>query len=150
VWLPPGGHVEEGERPQVSALRETFEETNMRDIILLDIKAGDLQLQAGEQKQLQFSRTTEQEELFLEPFALIEEKICETDKDVAHFHIDYVYVGRLQYTQDIQVLASEVSDAQWIKLDCEIIDKLNTFSNIKMILRRLVAIKDHIVLEKTG
>ncbi len=149
VWLPPGGHVEEGELPQVAALRETFEETRIQDIVLLDVKAGDLGLQSEGEKQLHFSRKTEQEELFLEPFALIEERIPETDKDVVHFHIDYVYVGQLQYVQRVQFLATEVSDAQWVKLDWEIIDKLETFSNIKVILKKLLALKDHMVWDKT-
>lgn len=137
VWLPPGGHVEEGELPHVAALREAFEETNMQDITLLDMKAGDLHLQSEEQKQLRFSPETAQEEQFLEPFALVEEKIFETHKDVEHFHIDYVYVGQLPSSQDVQILPTEIADAQWIKLDLEIIDQLETFSNIKMILKTL-------------
>lgn len=137
VWLPPGGHVEEGELPHISALREAFEETNMQDILLLDIKAGDLHLQSEEQKQLRFSPETEQEERFLEPFVLVEEKIFETDKDLEHFHIDYVYVGQLQSSQDAQILLTEVSDAQWVKLHREIIDQLETFPNIKRILKTL-------------
>jgi 8-oxo-dGTP diphosphatase len=148
VWLPPGGHVEEGELPQVAALRETFEETQIQDVILLDVKAGDLHLQSEGPKQLHFSRKTVQEELFLEPFAVIEERIPETDKDVEHFHIDYVYVGCLQYVQQAQFLATEVSDAQWVKLDSEIIDQLDTFHNVKVILKELLAIKDHIVWDK--
>jgi ADP-ribose pyrophosphatase YjhB (NUDIX family) len=138
VWLPPGGHVEEGELPQVAALRETFEETQIQDIILLDVKAGDLCLQSEEARQLHFSRKTEQEELFLEPFALIEERIPETVKDVEHFHLDYVYVGWLQYVQRAQFLATEVSDAQWLKLDFEAIEKLETFTNVKVILKTLL------------
>jgi 8-oxo-dGTP diphosphatase len=137
VWLPPGGHVEEGELPHVSVLREAFEETSMHDILLLDIKAGDLHLQSEEQKQLRFSPETEQEERFLEPFALVEEKIFETEKEVEHFHIDYVYVGQLQSSQDAQILLTEVSDAQWVELHQERIDQLETFPNIKAILKAL-------------
>jgi ADP-ribose pyrophosphatase YjhB (NUDIX family) len=142
VWLPPGGHVEEGELPHIAALREAFEETNMQDILLLGMKVGDLHLQSGEQRQLRFSPETEQEEQFLEPFALVEEKILETDKDVEHFHIDYVYVGQLQSSQDVQILPTEVSDAQWVKLHWETIDQLETFPNIKMILKRLQEYND--------
>jgi 8-oxo-dGTP pyrophosphatase MutT (NUDIX family) len=137
VWLPPGGHVEEDELPHASALREAFEETNLQDILLLDILAGDLHLQSEGQMQLRFSPGSEQEERFLEPFALIEEKILETDKDYEHFHIDYVYVGQLQSSQDVQILPTEVSDAQWVKLDYNIIDQLETFPNIKRILKTL-------------
>jgi len=139
VWLPLGGHVEEGELPQIAALREAFEETKMQDIILLDIKAGDLHLTSEDQKQLLFSPKTEQEALFLEPFALVEERILETDKDAEHFHIDYVYVGQLQSAQGVQILTTEVLDAQWVKLDWEIMDRLETFPNIKMILKKLRA-----------
>ena len=142
VWLPPGGHVEEGELPHIAALRETFEETNLQDILLLDIKAGDLHLASAEQQQLPFSPETEQEKLFLEPFALVEEKILATDNDVEHFHIDYVYVGQLQSSQDAQILTTEVSAARWIKLSTEVIDQLETFPNIKMILKRLQATRE--------
>jgi 8-oxo-dGTP pyrophosphatase MutT (NUDIX family) len=138
VWLPPGGHVEEDELPHIAALREAFEETGMQDILLLDLKAGDLQLTSAEQQQLPFAPETAEEKLFLEPFALIEEKIPATDRDVEHFHIDYVYVGQLQSSQDAQILITEVSDAQWFKLSLEVIDQLETFLNIKMILKRLL------------
>jgi 8-oxo-dGTP pyrophosphatase MutT (NUDIX family) len=137
VWLPPGGHVEEGELPHVAALRETFEETNLQELFLLDLKAGDLHLQSAEQKQLRFSPGTAQEEQFLEPFALVEEKILATDKDVEHFHIDYVYVGQLQSSQDVHLLPTEIADARWVRLDAEIIDQLETFPNIKRILQTL-------------
>jgi 8-oxo-dGTP diphosphatase len=142
VWLPPGGHVEEGELPHVAALREAFEETNLQDILLLHILAGDLHLQSEEQRQLRFSPETAQGEWFLEPFALIEEKIPETDKDVEHFHIDYVYVGQLQSSQDVHLLPTEIADAQWVQLDLEIMDQLETFPNIKGILQALQGYSD--------
>jgi len=137
MWLPPGGHVEEGELPQVAALREAFEETGMQDVVLLDVKAGDLCLQAEGQRQLRFVPETEWEERFLEPFALVEERIPATDRDVAHFHIDYVYVGQLRSVQDVQLLLGEVLDARWIELDEGMIERLETFANVKAILRAL-------------
>jgi|SRR5579859_4083550 len=142
VWLPPGGHVEEGELPHIAALREAFEETGMQNIRLLDLKAGDLQLASTEQQQLPFVPETAEEKLFLEPFALVEEKIPASAKDVEHFHIDYVYVGQLQSAQDTQILTTEVSDAQWVNLNAEAIDQLETFPNIKMLLKRLRATRE--------
>ena len=137
VWLPPGGHVEEGELPHIAALRETFEETHMQDILLLDLKAGDLHLPSEDQRQLHFSPATPQEEQFLEPFALVEEKIPATDRECEHFHIDYIYVGQLQSPQDVHILPTEITDAQWVKLDWEVIDQLETFPNIKVIMKIL-------------
>ena len=138
VWLPPGGHVDEGELPHVAALREALEETNMQDILLLDVKAGDLQLRSEEgQRQLRFRPETGWEEGFLEPFALVEERIPETVKDVEHFHVDYVYVGQLRSLQEARALMTEVSDAQWVELRSEVIDELETFPNVRRILGAL-------------
>jgi len=138
VWLPPGGHVEEGELPHIAALRETFEETHMQDILLLDLKAGDLHLPSEDQRQLRFLPATAQEEQFLEPFALVKEKIPETEQECEHFHIDYIYVGQLQSPQDVHILLTEITDARWVKLDWEVIDQLETFPNIKVILKTLI------------
>lgn len=30
LWLPPGGHIDEGELPEEAALREVYEETGLR------------------------------------------------------------------------------------------------------------------------
>jgi 8-oxo-dGTP pyrophosphatase MutT (NUDIX family) len=35
-WLPPGGHVDPGETPEESAVREVLEETG-QDVVLLDL-----------------------------------------------------------------------------------------------------------------
>lgn len=43
LWLPPGGHIDEGELPDEAAVRETFEESGVR-ITLVD---GPLPLAPG-------------------------------------------------------------------------------------------------------
>ncbi len=34
AWLPPGGHIDEGELPHEAAIREVFEETGVRVMVL--------------------------------------------------------------------------------------------------------------------
>jgi ADP-ribose pyrophosphatase YjhB (NUDIX family) len=80
MWLPPGGHVDRNELPHEAALRETHEETGLRPELLVDRGPYD----------------TGQVESLPRPTALLLEDIdVHEDGRVAHQHVDFVYVGRV-------------------------------------------------------
>ena len=137
VWLPPGGHITKGEKPHKAALREAIEETVIRDVSFLNIVAGDLKLEADEQRQLLVPLNEQQYLSHPTPFALVEELIPRTDREIEHVHIDHVYVAQVNFEQNVQISGDEALDFQWALLDTEVIEQLETFPNIKAILRRL-------------
>ena len=72
MWLPPGGHVEDGELPDEAAVREVWEEAGVRIELI-----GDHALQIEEPRQL------------LRPRGVQLERIADD-----HEHIDLIYFGR--------------------------------------------------------
>jgi ADP-ribose pyrophosphatase YjhB (NUDIX family) len=71
-WLPPGGHIDPNELPDVAALREVLEETGLQ-VALLD---------AGEQH--------DTVRRLAQPLCILLETINDT-----HEHIDLIYVARV-------------------------------------------------------
>ncbi|MCX6767277.1 MAG: NUDIX domain-containing protein [Candidatus Micrarchaeota archaeon] len=75
LWLPPGGHIEEGELPDEAVKREVREETGLEVEIL---GAGD---SSGSEKRVSVLATPHHMQL--------------EDIDATHHHIDLVYVCRV-------------------------------------------------------
>lgn len=92
IWLPPGGHIELDEDPNIAALREVKEEIGL-DIELV----GNDPLQAGDDP-------TEQE--LIPPKYLNRHNFNET-----HEHIDLVYFGRA--TTDVVVPEEPGAEVRW-------------------------------------
>ncbi len=88
-WLPPGGHIDPHELPDVAALREVEEETGLR-VALLD---------AGEQQ--------ETVRRLAQPLCILLESIDET-----HEHIDLIYVARV-LDGELRYSPSESDEARW-------------------------------------
>ena len=111
VWLPPGGHVEENELPDIAVLREIYEETGIRAEILPNRKA--LSLTSGHAKALET------------PVAVLVEDI---ERDGSHNHIDMIYACRATgdtLTPD----GIDTNDARWFS--CEQINDIETFDNVR-------------------
>jgi 8-oxo-dGTP pyrophosphatase MutT (NUDIX family) len=79
LWLPPGGHIDEGELPDEAAVRETFEESGVR-VTLVDgplPASAEHEAHAGEPTRL------------VQPIGIQLEDISP-----GHQHIDLVYAAR--------------------------------------------------------
>ncbi|MBX8557788.1 NUDIX hydrolase [Pseudomonas cichorii] len=77
VWLYPGGHIEQGETPDVAVLREIFEETGIRAELL------------GERDEELADVETDVTVLH-QPYRVLCEYI--DDKRGPHYHLDLIYV----------------------------------------------------------
>ena len=117
VWLPPGGHVEENELPDTAVLREIFEETGIKAIIM----------SAKQESHLADEHCRELEY----PFTILLEDI---EGDGTHNHIDMIYLCAA-VNEELVLQKSEVSDVGWFSF--EQIAELKTFDNVKQIIRRV-------------
>lgn len=79
LWLPPGGHIDEGELPDQAAIRETLEESGVR-IVLVD---GPLPLPEGH------TVGPEAPARLVQPIGIQLEDI-----GPGHQHIDLIYAAR--------------------------------------------------------
>lgn len=98
-WTQPGGHIEDDETPEETALREVFEETGIRVSLLGD----------------RFPR----EQDFIRPLGI--QKNRHSDGDM---HIDIIYAAVPNNDIDPTVLKEEADDVRWFsrneleQLDC--------------------------------
>jgi 8-oxo-dGTP pyrophosphatase MutT (NUDIX family) len=95
LWLPPGGHLDEGELPDEAAIRETFEESGVR-VTLVD---GPLPLPTGHVVGPN------------EPARLVQPiGIQLEDIGPGHQHIDLIYAARPSADVPEALLAEEGAD----------------------------------------
>ena len=78
-WLPPGGHLEEGELPTECALREAFEETGLQVELIKDEHTWVSRWNASS---------------FERPWFCLLENIPEHNSKAAHQHVDFIYLGK--------------------------------------------------------
>ena len=99
MWLPPGGHIDEGELPDEAAIRETFEESGVR-VTLVD---GPLPLASGHVVGPN------------EPARLVQPiGIQLEDIGPGHQHIDLIYAARPAMGAPEALLAEEgAGDLAW-------------------------------------
>ncbi len=92
-WLPPGGHIDPHELPDVAALREVKEETGL-DVALID---------AGEP---------------LGPVRRLAQPICILQETISpdHEHIDLIYVARVR-EGEVQPAQREIQGWRWYDWD---------------------------------
>lgn len=137
LWLPPGGHLDQEELPQAGARREVAEETGIKDFIFLDIVDRDLQLVSMDQRQVDTNTWIDSRREIQRPLAVVEEIIPQSSKEPEHTHVDFVYAATVSDVRDIVMDQRESSGKAWIPLEDESIESLETFPNIKAVLRIL-------------
>jgi 8-oxo-dGTP diphosphatase len=113
VWLPPGGHIEPNELPDIAVLREVLEETGIKADLF--------------RKKIDESIISENCKELQRPFAIFLEDI---DGFATHNHIDMIYIclakaGKLVPQQ------LEIGDIGWFSI--ERLVELKTFENVKKI-----------------
>ncbi len=117
VWLPPGGHVEPNETPDVAVLREIWEESGVLATLLPngeDHAAGD-----------------EWAEVLHAPFAVLLEDIGQRG---VHFHIDLVYLCAAR-GQEGASNPEENTDLRWMTLrEVEALDDGAIYHNARHLI----------------
>ena len=103
-WVQPGGHIEDDELPEETALRETYEETGVRVKLL------------GER----FPR----EDDFIRPLGIQRNR----GKD-GSLHVDITYVG-IPLSQDDVIEDDEIDRCAWFSL--EELNDIEVFPDIKI------------------
>jgi 8-oxo-dGTP diphosphatase len=120
-WLPPGGHLEEGEVPHQGALRELQEETGLRGRIVNLLQTPDV-------------ATSSVAQLFT-PFCILREIIPASLHEDEHIHIDFVYVIEIERADALKIRTEEISQARWIS--SQEIPTLETFENVKQVCKAI-------------
>jgi 8-oxo-dGTP diphosphatase len=120
-WLPPGGHLEEGEVPHQGALRELQEETGLRGRIVNLLQTPDVATPSVAQ--------------FFSPFCILREIIPATPREDEHVHIDFVYAIEIERADALRIRAEEISQARWIP--SQEIPTLETFENVKRVCKAI-------------
>ena len=118
VWLPPGGHTEQNETPQETAIRETLEETGFH-VRILNPRNSEL---------ITDSNTKEMPK----PIAIMYERVRYEIGE--HEHFDMVYLAELDGNENSSVEDHEKTELRWFGE--EDIHSLDTFDNVKEVLQR--------------
>lgn len=124
VWLPPGGHIDPNELPDVAVLREVLEETGIEADLF--------------RKKIDELITSENCKELQRPFAILLEDI---DGFSTHNHIDMIYIC-LAKTEKLVPQQLEIGDIGWFSI--EQLMELKTFENVKKIV-----LKAHSYMEKS-
>ena len=115
TWLYPGGHLEENETPDETAIREAKEETN------LDIEVFN---------NCNFKFESNNVRILNNPYVIMEEEI--NDSNGKHYHIDMVYLAIPQRDNEIVIKKEESKEYGWFSYE-QIID-MNLLPNLKALL----------------
>jgi len=108
LWLPVGGHIDRDELPEVAALREIKEESDLN----VKLYNPDTQIKTNDVKQL------------IRPMHILLENINQF-----HQHIDFIYYAKAD-TFEVNSQDGETDDLKWFTID-EIQKLDGTPDNIK-------------------
>lgn len=123
VWLPPGGHIDEGELPHEAAVREVKEETGI-----------DVELIHGDGAVRKEIVSVPQIPL---PFCILHENIPASKKDVEHMHVDFIYLAKPTGEQILTENPEEVHALGWYSGE-EIKNELETFENVRELVESVL------------
>ena len=118
AWLPPGGHIEEGELPEEAALREVVEETGL---------------------EVEFVGA---ESAALGNVTVLRQPACILLEDInpSHQHIDLIYFARVS-GGTLSVDPQSASDFRWCSLDG--LDAPEIPEDIRALGRNAIAVAAH-------
>ena len=120
-WLPPGGHLDQGEEPHKGVLRELWEEIGVQGRVLNLLATPDVATPSTAQ--------------LPSPFCILYETIPSAPEDEEHMHIDFVYALAIDVSQPLHLLTKEVLLAEWIS--AAHIDRIDTYENVKQVCRAI-------------
>ena len=111
-WLPPGGHIDAHELPDMAALREVEEETGLH-VVLLDAGAE------------------------LGPVRRLAQPICILLEHIAphHEHIDLIYVARV-VAGELRHAPDEIHASRWY--DADVLGGAETAADVRDLGRRAI------------
>lgn len=95
-WLPPGGHLEDGELPHEAAMREAYEETGLTLSLLL-------------QENLWIDRWNAR--ILPRPYLCLLEEIPSIGSEPTHQHIDMIFVAQVDKGCSLEPCGTEL--ARW-------------------------------------
>lgn len=119
AWLPPGGHIDDGELPHEAAIREVFEETGVRVAVLTS----------------ELPMSIDSDAFFLQQ-PLCMHGVFAVEKGVEVYHVDLAYLCAVDRTESGEMpllsVAEEVHDAAWIPIDG--LGSLNLAKNVREVV----------------
>lgn len=120
-WLPPGGHLFEGEEPHRGVQRELLEETGLESRIIDLVGRPDVSTPTAAQ--------------LAAPFCILSELIPATAKEAEHIHIDFVYILEVDPAKTLNLCSTEVTRAMWVA--GKDIAEVDTFDNVKRVCQAI-------------
>jgi ADP-ribose pyrophosphatase YjhB (NUDIX family) len=120
-WMPPGGHIQDGEMPHEAILREVKEETGINTKFLW--------------KKMHVNLDKNREWLIPSPHLVMLQLIPKNNKETEHYHYDLSYM-LLAKNEKIKVNLKEVEKAGWFSL--KEIMALNTFPIVPEICKSIL------------
>jgi len=101
AWVPPGGHIEEGEYPHETCVREVLEETGLAVEVVCETMPD-----------------TQNREAFFPPQPLCLHIVKATEKGSDCFHLDLAYLCRIvPRPSALPSLSQNGEECRWLKLD---------------------------------
>lgn len=130
-WMPPGGHVEDDELPEETALRECKEETGL-DVVIMGESQSDL-----------FEKNPSEGRMLKKPIAMLLEEIpaYPLRNEPAHQHMDFLFVARpLDKSQVLTLNYDEGREMRWFtREEVKTLDEAKEiFSNVKAYILQIL------------